>query len=361
MLTLLLTNWDIATLLIFTGLAICFDFLTHYKPAESAEGGKPLEGTSVEPKIYEINQVTGEVMDENYNHSGGYDFIELVFPTRSPEEKALSAAQYKYWLKYRETIETDPRIPSNLPEGRTFEDPFEQFLVLRFCDYSNSVTFYLVIYFLFIYTFLYIAYSSGAFNKKYVLKYYFLALFTYIKNYILSLLSKNLEGIKFLWIIFFSFFVIFFFNIFGMFFYVYTSTSLPVVTTFFSFFFFFAIFIISIRKYNYFFFSTFYSSSPVVIFFLLTIIEILSYFIRLFSLSIRIFANMMSGHVLLKIFLMILFTALLSSGLGLIHVSVAFIILFVLSLEVLVAFLQAYVFTSLVSLYLMDSIKISAH
>lgn len=146
-----------------------------------------------------------------------------------------------------------------------------------------------------------------------------------------------------------------------MFFYVYTSTSLPVVTTFFSFFFFFAIFIISIRKYNYFFFSTFYSSSPVVIFFLLTIIEILSYFIRLFSLSIRIFANMMSGHVLLKIFLMILFTALLSSGLGLIHVSVAFIILFVLSLEVLVAFLQAYVFTSLVSLYLMDSIKISAH
>lgn len=141
----------------------------------------------------------------------------------------------------------------------------------------------------------------------------------------------------------------------------YTNTSLPVVTTFFSFMFFFAIFFIAIRKYNFFFFSTFYSSSPVVIFFLLTIIEILSYFIRLFSLSIRIFANMMSGHVLLKIFLMILFTAIVSSNFGLLHVSVIFVILFVLSLEMLVAFLQAYVFTSLVSLYLMEAVRISAH
>ena len=240
-------------------------------------------------------------------------------------------------------------------------DPFEQFLIVRVCEYFNSITFYIALYFIFIYVFLYIAYSPKMFTIKLKIKYYFLALFSYIKSYILSLLNKNLESIKFLWLIFFSFFSLFFFNIFGMFFYMYTNTSLPVITTFFSFMFFFSILFIAIRKYNFFFFSAFYSSSPVIIFFLLTIIEILSYFIRLFSLSIRIFANMMSGHVLLKIFLMILFTAFLSSSFGLIHLSVIFIILFVLSLEMLVAFLQAYVFTSLVSLYLMDAVKMSAH
>ena len=241
-------------------------------------------------------------------------------------------------------------------------DPFEQFLIVKFCDFFNSIILYLCLYFLFIYIFLSLVYSYRFFSfKNSRIVYFFLSIFNYIKNYILGLLTKNLESVKFLWIIFFSFFSIFFFNIFGMFFYVYTNTSLPVVTTFFSFMFFFAIFFISVRKYNFFFFSVFYSSSPVVIFFLLTIIEILSYFIRLFSLSIRIFANMMSGHVLLKIFLMILFTSILSSSFGLIHVSITFIILFVLSLEVLVAFLQAYVFTSLVTLYLMDAVKISAH
>lgn len=240
-------------------------------------------------------------------------------------------------------------------------DPFEQFLVVKICSHFNSVTFYISLYFIFIYIFLYITYSPKTFNLRSKIRFYFLSIFSYIKSYILSLLVKSLEGIKFLWIIFFSFFSIFFFNIFGMFFYMYTNTSLPVVTTFFSFMFFFSIFLIAIRKYNLSFFSIFYSSSPIVIFFLLTIIEILSYFIRLFSLSIRIFANMMSGHVLLKIFLMILFTAVLSSNFGLIHLSITFIILFVLSLEMLVAFLQAYVFTSLVSLYLVDAIKISPH
>lgn len=240
-------------------------------------------------------------------------------------------------------------------------DPFEQFTIIKTCQSFNSVTFYISLYFIFIYIFLYVVYSRIHFSIRSKIIFYFSSLFNYIKLYILSLLSKNLESIKFLWIIFFSFFSIFFFNIFGMFFYMYTNTSLPVVTTFFSFMFFFAIFFIAIRKYNFFFFSTFYSSSPVVIFFLLTIIEILSYFIRLFSLSIRIFANMMSGHVLLKIFLMILFTAIVSSNFGLLHVSVIFVILFVLSLEMLVAFLQAYVFTSLVSLYLMEAVRISAH
>lgn len=251
---------------------------------------------------------------------------------------------------------------SEFTQNIFFSDPFEQFLIVRICDFFNSVTLYLCLYIVFIYFFLNLVYNPKFLNNKNSrLAYYLSSLLNYIKSYILSLLSKNLESVKYLWIVFFSFFVIFFSNVFGMFFYSYTVTSLPIITTFFSFIFFFAIFITSIRKYNYSFFSVFYSSSPVIIFFLLTIIEILSYFIRLFSLSIRIFANMMSGHVLLKIFLMILFTAGASTGLDASQFFIIFVILFVLTLEVLVAFLQAYVFISLVSLYLMDAVAISAH
>lgn len=251
---------------------------------------------------------------------------------------------------------------SEFTQNSFFSDPFEQFLIVRICDFFNSVTLYLCLYLVFIYIFLNIVYNPKFLNNKNSrLAYYLSSLFNFIKDYILSLLSKNLESMKYLWIIFFSFFAIFFSNFFGMLFYSYTVTSLPVITTFFSSMFFFAIFLISVRKYNYSFFSIFYSSSPVIIFFLLTIIEILSYFIRLFSLSIRIFANMMSGHVLLKIFLMILFTVGASTGLDASQFFIVFIILFVLTLEVLVAFLQAYVFTSLVTLYLMDAIKVSAH
>lgn len=86
---------------------------------------------------------------------------------------------------------------------------------------------------------------------------------------------------------------------------------------------------------------------------LVTVIEIVSYFLRTLSLSIRLFANMMAGHTLLFILSSFVITALSAS------VLVSFIpfllVLGVIVLEFGIAFLQSYVFAVLLCIYLNDS------
>jgi F0F1-type ATP synthase membrane subunit a len=88
-------------------------------------------------------------------------------------------------------------------------------------------------------------------------------------------------------------------------------------------------------------------------------IELISYVARVFSLAIRLFANMMSGHGLLKILAALGWSAAASiTGFEqvfflLVPATVIFLVTF---LEVAIAFLQAYVFTVLISIYLNDVI-----
>lgn len=91
---------------------------------------------------------------------------------------------------------------------------------------------------------------------------------------------------------------------------------------------------------------------PFILLLLLVPIELLSYFIRPFTLSIRLFANMLAGHTMLAIF-------------GGFAASVGFLAIFpvaldvaILALEVLVAALQAYVFAILTCLYLRDALHL---
>ncbi|HXP12725.1 MAG TPA: F0F1 ATP synthase subunit A, partial [Stellaceae bacterium] len=91
---------------------------------------------------------------------------------------------------------------------------------------------------------------------------------------------------------------------------------------------------------------------PKVLLLLLVPIELLSYFIRPFTLSIRLFANMLAGHTMLAIFGG--FVAAIGL-LGIIPLGVDVLLIF---LELLVAVLQAYVFTILTCLYLNDAIHL---
>ncbi len=86
---------------------------------------------------------------------------------------------------------------------------------------------------------------------------------------------------------------------------------------------------------------------PVILRPVLAVIELLGTIIKPFSLMIRLYANMMAGHVVLMsiIGLMFIFKSWIGS-------SLSFVLAFALSiLEILVAFLQAYIFTMLTSLY----------
>ncbi len=92
---------------------------------------------------------------------------------------------------------------------------------------------------------------------------------------------------------------------------------------------------------------------PVLLLPLVVLIEIVSYFIRPMSLSIRLFANMMAGHMMLKV--MAGFVVLLGITAGWLPLA-AMIGLY--GLELLVAALQAYVFALLTCMYLSDAMHV---
>ena len=86
---------------------------------------------------------------------------------------------------------------------------------------------------------------------------------------------------------------------------------------------------------------------------LVVVIEIVSYFIRPMSLSIRLFANMMAGHMMLKV--MAGFVVMLGLTAGWLPLG-AMVGLY--GLELLVAVLQAYVFALLTCMYLNDAMHV---
>ena len=158
-----------------------------------------------------------------------------------------------------------------------------------------------------------------------------------------------------------SFLVILNCNLIGIFPYSFALTSHIFFTFFLSLSFFYGLLIIAFRFKNVYFFSIFYPAGvPLVIVPLLVIIEIVSFFSRVFSLAIRLFANIMSGHILIKI-LSQFALALFFAGFYNFFVFFAFffcfsIIVAVFSLEIGVAFIQSYVFVLLKLIYMKEII-----
>lgn len=107
------------------------------------------------------------------------------------------------------------------------------------------------------------------------------------------------------------------------------------------------------------FLNIFLPSAPAVLLPFLVIIELISYIARAFSLSIRLFANLMSGHTLLFILCSFNSVILFANFYGFIIASI--LILLIFGLELVIAFMQAYVFTVLISVYLKDSTILSDH
>ena len=92
------------------------------------------------------------------------------------------------------------------------------------------------------------------------------------------------------------------------------------------------------------------SSAPLALRPVLALIELISYFVRPVSHSIRLAGNIMAGHAVLKVF------AGFAGALGIFSVLPIFAMTAVYALELLVAFIQAYVFTILTCVYLKDAL-----
>ena len=143
-------------------------------------------------------------------------------------------------------------------------------------------------------------------------------------------------------------------NMIGMLPYSFTVTSHIIVTLIMALFIFAAVTIIGFVKHGFKYLSIFVPSGvPVVLLPLITVIEIISYLSRPVSLSVRLFANMMAGHTMLKVFGGFVISLGLLGGWLPLSFSVA-----LTGLEILVAFLQAYVFAILTCIYLNDALNL---
>jgi len=163
--------------------------------------------------------------------------------------------------------------------------------------------------------------------------------------------STGTEGRQYFPFIFTLFMFILFANVLGMIPYSFTVTSHIIVTLALALVVFIGVTVIGFVKHGLKFLGLFVPSGvPIFVLPLLVPIEIISYFVRPVSLSVRLFLNMMVGHTMLKVF------AGFVVMLGIWGVApLAFIAVFT-GFEIFVAVLQAYIFTVLSCLYLADAL-----
>jgi len=175
-------------------------------------------------------------------------------------------------------------------------------------------------------------------------------------EFIAGMIRDNVgnEGRKYFPFIFSLFMFILFANLIGLIPYAFTFTSHIAVTFTMAMVVFLGVTVIAIVRHGLHFFTLFLPSGvPMVMAPVLIPIEVLSYLSRPISLSIRLFANMMAGHTMMKVFAGFIIPLGFFGGWAPLGVDVA-----LTAFEFLVAFLQAYVFTVLTCLYLNDAIHL---
>jgi|TARA_B110000908_G_scaffold163805_1_gene210890 ATP synthase subunit 6 len=244
--------------------------------------------------------------------------------------------------------------------------PLEQFEILPIFDsvfgIITNATIILILIFIFVFIFF-----KSSFNQKdnslYVIPHRWQVIIEIIYKAILSLVTDNISGNKaqyFFPLVFSLFFFILNINLIGLIPYSFTLTSHLVVTFSLSIAIFIGINIICFRLHGIEFFSLFFpAGTSLVLALLLVPVEILSYVFRPISLGIRLFANMMAGHTLLKVFAGFAWTLMGCSGiLFFSHLVPLLVLLPLLGLELAVAFIQAFVFSVLTCLYLNDSVNL---
>jgi F-type H+-transporting ATPase subunit a len=180
--------------------------------------------------------------------------------------------------------------------------------------------------------------------------------YEFVANTIRSTAGK--EGMKFFPLIFSLFMFVAVSNLVGIIPYTFTISSHIIITAALAFLVFFTVLIYGFYRNGLKFFKLFVPSGiPIFILPLVVFIEVFSFFLRPISHSVRLFANMLAGHIALKVFAS--FIPVLAA-LGIAGYAGAVLplgmVIALTALELLVAFLQAYVFTILTCIYINDAI-----
>ena len=175
--------------------------------------------------------------------------------------------------------------------------------------------------------------------------------------------SAGSAGMKFFPLVFTLFMFVLVANLLGMFPYFFTVTSHLIVTAI------LALLVITVvvgygfYKHGFGFLKLFVPQGiPAVLVPLVVMIEVISFISRPISLSVRLFANMLAGHITLKVFAGFVVSLSAMGALGIGGAILPLVMTVALTaLEFLVAFLQAYVFMVLTCMYLNDAIHPGGH
>jgi F-type H+-transporting ATPase subunit a len=186
--------------------------------------------------------------------------------------------------------------------------------------------------------------------------------YTFVADLIRS--AAGSDGLKFFPFVYALFMFVLFANLFGLipFIHAFTVTSHIIVTAALALLVFFVVIIVGVMKHGIRFLKLFVPDVPWYLLPVLVPIEIVSFLSRPMSLSIRLFANMLAGHIMLTVFGgFVVSLAAAGGALSILSIAPLIAIIGVSALEFLVAFLQAYVFAILTSIYLNDALHLHDH
>ena len=248
--------------------------------------------------------------------------------------------------------------------------PLEQFEILPIIpiqlgslDFSitNEVVILLVIFFFF--TFLFYLCVKESDSTLYIIPHRWPIIIEGMFNLILSMIGDNIaskRGQLFFPLVFTIFCFILSLNLVGLVPYSFTLTSHLIVTFAIALFIFIGINIVCVKTHGMEFFSLFLPGGTSFILALLLVpIELISFVFKPISLSIRLFANMMAGHTLLKVIAGFAWSLAGCTGiLFFVHYVPILILIPLFGLELGVALIQAFVFSILTCIYLNDSINL---
>jgi len=181
--------------------------------------------------------------------------------------------------------------------------------------------------------------------------------YDFVRGMIHSTMGK--DGLVFFPFIFALFMFVLCSNFFGLIPYSFSITAQIAVTFALTFVVMAMTVIVGLMKHGLGFLKLFVPKAPLPLQILLTPIEFISFATRLVSLSVRLFANMMAGHTMLQVFAAFVVSLGIAGGvLSALSIAPFAMILFIFALELLVAFLQAYVFAILSCIYLNEALHL---
>lgn len=174
-------------------------------------------------------------------------------------------------------------------------------------------------------------------------------------NLIAGLIDSNIgeKGRRYFPFVFSIFFFILFGNLIGMIPYMFTYTSHIIVTFTLAMVVFMFVTLLGFVRHGLKFFSIFVPHGlPWYLFPVVAPIEMISYLSRPISLSVRLFANMMAGHTMMKVF------AGFAAMLGIWGFAPIVVNIILTGFEIVIAMIQAYIFTILTCVYLNDAVNL---